>query len=114
MEWLMTMTCWAPFGPCPHPAAPDTPAPSPGELDLRLIRVAYEVAVTVSPCVRCGAALDGPRLSMRRAGWSHDWQVAVVVRCRGWRRHRHTAVATEAAGELRLGALQARTAGGES
>lgn len=115
---MLTMTYWAPLGPYAYPAAPGPPAPpapSPPDLDLRLIRVAYEVAATESPCVRCGAALGRPRLSVRRAGWSPDWRVAVVVRCRGWRRHRHTAVASDVAGELRLGALRAaRTAGGVS
>ena len=113
MDWLLTMTSWAALGPHAYLATHDGPATAPSDLDLRLIRVAYEVAATLSPCVRCGAALGRPRLSVRRAGWSPDWQVALVVRCRCRRRHRHTAVATEAAGELRLGALPTRTAGGE-
>ena len=40
------------------------------------------------------------------AGPVPTWYLLVTARCRGWRRHRHTAVVTEASNNLQLGPLR--------
>ena len=109
MEWLLTSALWGAFtgwNPSPAPAlTPSTPFPT--ELDLLLITLVYELAAGEATCAACAAPLGRrPRLATRRTGVTPARQVVVATRCRGWRRHRHTAVVTEASGDLRLGPLR--------
>jgi hypothetical protein len=109
MEWLLSGVYWAAITGSYTSADPrsTTPTTSPTDLDLWLIRLVYEVAAGHANCARCGAPL-GRRLHLatRYAGRSPAWHVLVATRCRGWRRHRHTALVTEASNNLELGLLR--------
>jgi hypothetical protein len=108
MDWLPVTMYWTAFGlyPVPYPprAAP-APSVSPADLDLRLIRAAYEVTAAESGCTRCGSSL-GRRIRLVPHTGPAAWRVSVSVRCRGPWRHRHLAVAAEDAGHLELGPLR--------
>ncbi len=109
MEWLLTSALWGAFTGW-HTSLDPTltpPTPFPTELDLSLITLVYEVAAGEANCPTCDAPLGRrPQLATRRAGQTPAWPVVVTTRCRGWRRHRHTAVVTETSGDLRLGPLR--------
>ena len=119
MEWLPfhpseLQASWrgtARRGRCPRP----DPSPStsrirwgreePTALDLSLVEVVYEVLAMETRCSRCGAPL-GRRL--RVLAWptilrSVQWRVGVRTRCRGWRRHRHTAAVGRSSCDMVLG-----------
>jgi hypothetical protein len=82
---------------CPAYADPDL-------LDLWLIRLTYRLVATEWWCTRCGARL---RRRVRVVPFGADRAgppvVSVVTRCRGWRRHRHTAIVDELGNDLVLG-----------
>jgi hypothetical protein len=81
-------------------------------LDLWLIHVVYEVVAAESTCVRCGTPLDRRvRVVPSVTDDSPLGAASVVTRCRGWRRHRHTAVVGDGADGLLLGPLHAVGAG---
>lgn len=89
----------------PAAAFPDGPT----HVDRWLVVVTYGVAAAEARCDRCGAAL-GTRSRLApapSADGTQGWSVAVLVRCRGLRRHRHLAVVTRRAGEMVLGPLRA-------
>jgi hypothetical protein len=107
MEWLLSVYWTALTGSY---TAPDSRrcmiTTAPTDLDLRIIRLTYEVAAAESSSAKCGAAIGRRlRLATRCAAPSPTWRVLVTTRCRGWRRHRHTAVVTEASDNLQLGPL---------
>jgi len=81
----------------------------PAEIDLWITRQTYEFVLRRSGCGECGAAM-GRKPSVvavrERRGSFVTWQIVVDARCRGWRRHRCTALVTESGGELRFGALR--------
>lgn len=84
------------------PVAPP-PDGEPAPADLWLIRTAYEFTADRTRCDRCRHRL-GRDLQVVIGGRS---RVVVVTRCRGWRRHRHSAVVTDARGDLHLERLHA-------
>jgi len=80
----------------------------PTALDRSLVEAVYEVLAEETRCSRCGAPL-GRRLRVQ--AWptilrSVQWRVAVHTRCRGWRRHRHTAAVGRSSDDLVLGPLR--------
>ena len=109
MDWLMSGVYWAALTgsyTCPDPRS-TTPTTSPTDLDLWLIQLVYEVAAGQATCAKCGAPLGrGLHLATRYAGRAPTWYVSVATRCRGRRRHRHTAVVTERSKNLQLGPLR--------
>jgi hypothetical protein len=108
MEWLLATMYWTALGgdhtsQDPRCAMITT---GPTDLDLRLIRLTYEVAAAESRCAKCGTPIGRRlRLTTQYGGQPPTWTVIVATRCRGWRRHRHTAVVTEASNSLRLGSF---------
>jgi hypothetical protein len=119
MEWLLTPwgfwaappgayrgSRWAGTGLLSPPADAGWRA-EPSTVDLDLIRSLYEVLAGDATCARCGAPL-GRRLRVvsRPAGEPPRWATSVVTRCRGWRRHRHTADVIEESKDLRFGPLR--------
>jgi hypothetical protein len=118
MEWFFPGPLRAAFTgvylpPCPvDDAAPAPPGGSArhgrsAHVDLWLIRLTHGFVAATSRCGRCDAPL-GRRLHLEvsPAGAAPTWHVRVTARCRGWRRHRHAAVVTEVAGNLRFGPLR--------
>ena len=77
----------------------------PTEHDLTLIEVAYEVLAARSFCTRCGAPLGRGLSLYPGSSDSGDtgWRLVVATRCRGWRRHAHTAVVTDDGTDLLIG-----------
>lgn len=116
MDWflmrayLVALDNMYPYKDPPSTAPPSTAlATSPTDLDLQLIQIAYEVAAPELRCAKCYSRLGrGLRLATSDVWAPSTWQVLVSTRCRGWRGHRHTAVATEESGNLRLGRLRLR------
>lgn len=94
----------------PHPPGPlSHPGAEPTDVDMWITRQTYEFVASRSRCDECGAAF-GRKVRLVTV---HDlcdrspmWQIAVDVRCRGWRRHRYAALVTESCGELRFGEVQ--------
>jgi hypothetical protein len=74
----------------------------PTVIDLLLIRVTYTIGVTTTTCGKCGARLGRVQVSPSFRDNLPAWPVLIRARCRGWRRHRHLAHATEASGDLQL------------
>lgn len=96
MEWLMFMLAdWS----CLPPVA--LPGAEPGRDDLWLAQIMYEFVAGRTRCAKCGAALGRGIHPMIGT----PWRIVVVTRCSGWRRHRHTAVVTEASDGLNFGRL---------
>jgi hypothetical protein len=82
----------------------------PSALDASLLQIVYESIAAETTCSRCRARL-GRRL--RVEVWptllgSALWRVAVRTRCRGWRRHRHTASVGRESNDLVLGPFRGR------
>jgi hypothetical protein len=77
------------------------------DTDLRLVRIVYDFLAAETLCDSCAFPL-GRSLSVTVSGGepSPGWRISVVTRCRGWRRHRHTAIVTESLGHLRLEPLR--------
>ena len=108
MEWFLTSGYWNALNV--SFTSPDLGCAmitsSPTDIDLKLIRLAYEVAAGESSCAKCGAPV---RQRLRLVTWyaeqSPTWRVVVTTHCRGWRRHRYTAVVTEASNTLQFGRL---------
>lgn len=64
----------------------------------------YEFVAVRSVCEKCGAGLGRkPKVSVVP---ETAWLIFVDARCRGWRRHRHTALVAEREGGLRFGELR--------
>lgn len=109
MDWLFMYDCW--FGDLSRLAGPASGIDyercvQPTLIDLWLIQIAYEVLVAESTCEKCGAPLgrglhvvEPPKYQLSK------WQVSVVTRCQGWRRHRHFADIAETSSDLLLGPL---------
>ena len=72
------------------------------EADLWIARQAYEFMAARALCEHCGARL-GRKVSV--AALHPERAVAVGARCRGWRRHRHTALVSRGRDGLRFGTL---------
>lgn len=92
---------------------PRSPLPGPGseptEVDLWITRQTYEFVADRSRCDKCGAAF-GRRLNLVAFNEFYErsdvaWRIGVGTRCRGWRRHRYSALVTEWRGGLRFGEL---------
>jgi hypothetical protein len=86
----------------------------PTGADLWISAQAYEFVAARSRCDKCGAGLGRkldlavlPEGSERSAASDPAWLIAVGTRCRGWRRHRHSAMVSEWRGGLRFGVLRA-------
>lgn len=72
--------------------------------DIWLIRLTYAVMATESSCAKCGAPLGrGLHVAQVMSHAPSEWCVSVETRCRGWRRHHHSAKVTEASDDLLLG-----------
>lgn len=108
MHWLLTGAFW-PYFPDPR-LLPGSVPPAAGhretnlpETDLRLVRIVYDFVAAEQLCDKCASPL-GRCLSFTVAegGTGPGWRILVVTRCRGWLRHRHTAIVTESLGHLRL------------
>ena len=80
------------------------PDSAPAEGDLWIMAGMYEFVAMRSTCAKCGAELSR-KLNIAAVPVT-PWQVAVNARCRGWRRHRHTALVAEWHGGLRFGELR--------
>jgi hypothetical protein len=114
MEWFLMRVYFAALSNMPPYTDPFSTTPpserfaaSPTDLDLHLIRLAYEVAAPELRCAKCCSRLGrGLQLATKDVRGSSTWHVLVSTRCRGWRRHRHTAIATEESNSLRLGRLR--------
>jgi hypothetical protein len=75
------------------------------EADLWIARQAYEFMAARALCERCGARL-GRKVSVAALQLEQlERAVAVGARCRGWRRHRHTALVSRGRDGLRFGTL---------
>jgi hypothetical protein len=78
----------------------------PRLVELALVDVVYDFIASRSYCVRCGSPLglnlnaDVLPAQDGAAPWS---RVSVRSRCRGWRRHLHTALIVRTADGLDLG-----------
>ena len=84
--------------------------PTATETDMWITRQAYEFAAANETCEKCGAGFSR-RLSLATVYDPHEryeapWRIGVVARCRGWRRHRHSALVTEARDGLRFEPLR--------
>lgn len=112
MEWFLSGMYWAALNTSytfPDPGC-TTPAASPTDLDLWLIRLVYAAPVAQAHCLNCGARLDRRlRLATQYSGRSPYWRVSVTTRCYGWRRHRHIAVVTESSSGLQLEPLRSHS-----
>ena len=72
--------------------------------DLWLIECVYAFIAVNSACTACSRPLS--RHIELQPGYKLDtstWTIVAVTRCRGWRRHQHTAVVTEASRDLVFG-----------
>jgi hypothetical protein len=110
-EEVRTTMEWDPFLAWELGHAPSTPIGDnqPSDLDLWLVRLAYEVIAGESACQACSARL-GRSLRVTPLPTSHPssrWRVSIATRCNGWRRHRNHAEAVLGQ-DLLFGAL-ART-----
>ncbi len=87
MDWTLFEAMYLlPYGwPLPARWTPGSDA-EPTEADIWITRLIYEFVVG-------------------RNEKDTQWRIGVRARCRGWRRHRHTALATGQRGELRFGDL---------
>jgi len=107
MEWLLP----GGFGPeftraDIARAVNDIGIDGPDVVDRWLIRVIYETVAAESSCYRCGAPLGaGLRVAVWSTGTASGWDVRVLTRCRGWRRHRYSALVRELPGGLHIGAF---------
>ncbi len=110
MEWLLP----GGFGPEYTPAdiaraASQARLDGPDALDRWLIRVIYETVAAETCCDRCGAPLGaGLRVATWSTGTASGWDVRVLTRCRGWRRHRYSAMVRDLPNGLRIGSFLAR------
>ncbi len=82
----------------------------PSAVDVSLLQIIYGFVATSTSCSRCGAPL-GRRLRVDACPTllqSVVWRVSVRTRCRGWRRHRHTAAVGQLSNDLVLGPVRGR------
>ncbi|MEU4421816.1 hypothetical protein AB0F81_14415 [Actinoplanes sp. NPDC024001] len=106
MEWLLPSMYWSMFRTWPVPPPVPPAARVPTDTDRELVRIVYETIAAGTGCARCPAALGRDlSLEVMPGGHTPAWQIVVATRCRGLRRHRHTAVVTKGAGDLELGRL---------
>jgi hypothetical protein len=119
MEWLIPWWAqWLDLGDSPaswrrshHEAVPA----SPTALDLWVIQLTYEVVAAESTCARCGARLcHRLRVMPSAAARPGSWTLPIVTRCKGFRRHRHIAIAEEVSDDLVLGPFHAGRRAGPS
>jgi len=73
--------------------------------ECELISLIYQVLIDDMRCSRCRAELNRRIHLETRSGRAETRQIVIVVRCRGWGRHRHTATVTERAAGLVFGQL---------
>ncbi|WP_250032264.1 hypothetical protein [Paractinoplanes maris] len=110
MDWLITGAFS--FIRADIPAIPPSGlsrAAVPTETDLELVRLCYDVMAAGLGCSACPAPLGRDLYLVAPAdAEAPTWQVIVVMRCRGWRRHRHTAVVAEVGGNLHFGPVRGR------
>ena len=110
MDWIVFDAMYPlPFGwryqagSPPHDSAPT-------ETDLWITAQTYEFVAARSACAKCGADLrrkvDVGIVSDGHGQPETPWLIMVGARCRGWRRHRHTALVAERRGSLRFGELR--------
>jgi hypothetical protein len=112
MEWMLIEAyCGMFYGSTRSSGPAQDLAATPTEIDMWITRQAYEFAAANDTCGKCGAGL-GRRLSLVTIHDRSDpersdsrWRIGVAARCRGWRRHRHTALVTESRGGLRFSPL---------
>ncbi|GAA2693537.1 hypothetical protein [Nonomuraea recticatena] len=105
MDWMLLNTICSIYLGVPY--VPQAPAAwvgtGPTETDLWITRLTYEVVADGSACDKCQAPFGRRlRLTESRNG-SGAWWITVAARCRGWRRHRFTALVTEWGDGLRFG-----------
>jgi hypothetical protein len=69
-----------------------------------LVEAIYQTMVAESRCGECRSRL-GRRLQIRPVEGhpASAWTLTVEASCRGWRRHRHTAVVVDTGSHLELG-----------
>jgi hypothetical protein len=77
------------------------------DLDLDVIRSVYEVIAEQFQCAACSADLR-TTVHVRLGAVGSGGGAVVTVRCRGWRRHRHSAQVVDESGHLVLRPLVAR------
>jgi hypothetical protein len=105
MEWMLFAAFYPPPLEWQDPGGSQMfPETVPTETDLWVTARTYEFAAVRSTCGKCGAELGG-KLSVAVVPGT-TWLIAVNARCRGWRRHRHTALVSEWHGGLRFGELR--------
>jgi hypothetical protein len=111
MEWLISGVFWSMFAELPAiPLSGPSGVAGPTETDLDLVRLSYDVIAAELGCSTCLASLGrGLYLVVPAGGEGPTWQVIVVTRCHGWRRHRHTAVVAGVGGGLHFGPLRGRS-----
>jgi hypothetical protein len=99
----------SPASPSPADAEPYDSDPyesEPYESDLWIVRQMYGFIARRTVCCNCGANLGRKvTLAVDAGAPAAPWRIDVGARCRGLRRHRHTAEITEAQGGLRFGEL---------
>lgn len=109
MEWMLVEAYCAMFYGSTRSAKPGRHDSSPTTTDMWITRQAYEFATATETCGKCGAGFS-KRLSLATAYDLHEhaspWRIGVAARCRGWRRHRHSALVTESRGGLRFEPLR--------
>ena len=76
----------------------------PSVEDLVVIELLTSVAANETPCEGCGRPL-GRDLHLVPGVDTRTWVLIARTRCRGWRRHRHTATVTEVQGDLIMGSF---------
>jgi hypothetical protein len=79
----------------------------PSAMDRWLIQLVYEFVAAGATCSRCGAPLGrGLRVVQSPTlGRPPMWRVAVVTRCRGWRRHDYVANVARPSHDVVLGSF---------
>jgi hypothetical protein len=104
MDWLVLRYRWG--GTSPPAQRVDTPAALEDAAgDPLLIRMYYGMVAARLSCEGCGASLRRAVHVDPASADPMSGAVAVTTRCRGWRRHRHTALVTGSPGDLLLGEL---------
>ena len=112
MDWMLLTELSSMFyNGWPGTTAPAVSGAEPTETDLWIARQAYEFMAARTLCERCGSRF-GRRLSLAAASGTTSgttsgatWRIGVGARCRGWRRHLHTAQVSPGRDGLRFGTL---------